>query len=191
MANKTSNVVSGKPLATGGVLLGTMTSPLPTSIALPPDVSFKAAGYVGDKGLIEQFGRTTSKVKAWGGDVVKILQTNQELTYKFAFIESVNSDVMTAVYGAGNVATTPATTTAGNLSTILLNATVLPHNRYVFEMKDGLARIRVVIPDGQITDLADVTYDDGNIIMYDVTLECFADASGNKGYKYLDDGQHT
>lgn len=188
MPNKVSNVIAGKPLATGGILLGALATPLPTALATAPDVAFRSAGYVGDKGLIEQFGRTTSKVKAWGGDVVKVLQTDQALTYKFAFIEALNSDVMNAVYGAANVAITAATVTSGTLSTILLNSTVLPYGRYIFEMKDGTRRIRVCVPNGQITDLGDVTYDDGNVVMYDVTLECFVDASGNKAYKYQDDG---
>ena len=189
MANKVSNVVAGKPKATGGVLLGSMTTPLPTDGLVVPDAGFKAAGYVGDKGLVEKFGRSTSKVKAWGGDIVKILQTDQELSYQFAFIESVNSDVLKAVYGAQNVAITPATAGTTTLTSVLLNSTVLPFGRYVFEMKDGLATIRVVLPNAQIVDLKDVTYDDGTIIMYDVTVECFPDASGNKGYKYLNDGQ--
>jgi len=185
-----ANVLAGKPLATGGVLIGDLDAPLPTDATTAPDPAFKGAGYVGEDGLTETTDRSTEKVKAWGGDTVKVLQTDFAVTYTFTFLETLNSDVLKAVYGAGNVETSAATTTRGTLHTVKVNSDVLPHQTLVFEVKDGDAKIRICVPDGQITEVGEVTYNDSEVIGYSVTVEAFRDADlGANAVKYLDDGR--
>jgi hypothetical protein len=58
----------------------------------------------------------------------------------------------------------------------------------VFEVKDGEAKIRIYVPDGQITEVGEITYSDSEVIGYQVTVEAFADELGNKAYKFLDNG---
>ena len=189
MANPAvANVIQGKPLTTGGVLRGAVGTALPTDASTAPASGFKALGYVGDAGLTEQIGRTTNKIRAWGGDVVKVTQSEFSVTYTFTLYEALNDEVQKAVYGDDNVTTTPATTTAGTLRSVKINDEVNAHAPWIFDMKDGKAKIRIVVPDGQITEVGDVTYDDGGVIGYAVTLEAFKDTSGNQAYHYLDDG---
>jgi hypothetical protein len=191
MANTVANVVAGKPKATGGVLIGPLGSTLPTDAQAAPDAAFVSAGYVGDDGLTENADRTTEKVKAWGGSTVKVLQTEFGATYQFTFIESLNSTVLKTVYGDDNVVTTAATASTGTLQTVKVNSQALPHKSFIFEMKDGNAAIRIVVPDGQVTETGEITYNDGSVIGYQVTVEAFEDANGNNAYKYLDDGVTT
>lgn len=188
MANTVANVLAGRPLTTGGVLIAPLATALPVTAVAAPNVGFVAAGYIGEDGVTETADRSTEKVKAWGGDIVKVLQTEFSATYQFTFLESLNTTVLKTVYGDANVSVTAATVSAGTLRTVLVNGLVLPHKEFIFEVKDGLARIRIVIPDGQITEVGDVTYSDGEVIGYQVTVEAFQDASGNNAYKYLDDG---
>jgi hypothetical protein len=191
VANNVANVVAGKPLTTGGVLIAPLGTALPTAVATAPAAGFAAAGYIGDNGVTEGTGRSTTKVKAWGGDIVKILQTEFSVTYKFMFLESLNSNVLKAVYGDTNVTTTAATASTGTLQAVKINSGILPHKTMLFEVKDGPARVRIAVPDGQITEVSDVTYSDGEVIGYEVTVEAFQDASGNNAYKYSDDGVFT
>lgn len=190
MANEpaVANVLQGKPLTTGGILRAPLGTALPTDASTAPAAAFIGLGYVGDAGLTEAIGRTTNKIFAWGGDTVKVVQTEFSVTYTFTFLESLNDNVLKAVYGDSNVTTTAATATTGTLRSVKLNGNTLEHAAWVFEMKDGTSRIRVAVANGQITDIGDVTYDDGSVIGYPVTLEAFKDASGNQAYKYLDDG---
>lgn len=192
MANNVKNVVAGKPLAAGGVWRGPLGTALPTDETTALDAALKAAGYIGEDGLTETQDRSVEKVKAWGGDTVKVVQTEFGLTYQFTFIESVNGEVLKAVHGTANVTTTAATASAGTKHAVKLTSDQLPHEVYVFEVKDGLARIRIVVPDGQITEVGEVTYADGEVIGYQVTVEAFYDATlGAQAVKYIDDGQKT
>lgn len=190
MANNSRNVVAGKPLATGGVLIGDTSAAAPTDATTTP-TGFTAAGYIGEDGVSEATDRSTDKVKAWGGDTVKVLQTDFAVTYSFTFIESLNADVLKAVYGDENVDTTAATASAGTLHAVSINGATLGRKSYIFEVKDGDARIRIYVPEGQITEVGEVTYNDGEVVGYAVTVEAFVDENGNNAYKYIDDGRTT
>lgn len=187
MANSAANVVAGVPLATGGVLIGALTATQPTT-AVSTLTGFTAAGYIGEDGVTEANERSTDRIRAWGGDTVKVVQTEHNVTYQFTFLETLNADVLKAVYGEDNVTTTAATATTGTLHAVEINSATLPHKSYVFELKDGLSKIRIYVPDGQITEVGEITYSDSEVIGYQVTIEAYADEVGNKAYKFLDNG---
>jgi hypothetical protein len=189
MVNEVKNVLAGKPLAAGGVWRGPLGSTLPTNASTALNASIKATGYISEDGLTETVGRTTENVKAWGGDIVKVLQTEYSVTYQFTFLESIKTEVLEAVYGADNVTKVAATVSTGTLHTVVLNSDQMPHEVFVFEVRDGDARLRIVVPDGQITEVGDVTYNDGSVIGYPVTVTAFKDSTlGGQAVKYIDDG---
>lgn len=189
MPNMVQNVVAGKPLATGGVLTGPIGSVLPTDVTTAPAVGIVAVGYISDDGVSETMNRDTDKIKAWGGDVVKIVQTEHSVTYEYTMIEYLSELVNREVYGEANVVATPATASTGNQLAVKVTADQLPHAVRILEIKDGDARVRIVLPDSQITEVGDITYQDGALIAYPVTVEAFPDANGVKAYKYSDDGK--
>lgn len=171
--------------------MGPLGTALPTDVATEPDTALVFGGYVSEDGLTENADRSTDKIRAWGGDTVKVVQTEFSLTYEFTFIESVNADVLKTVYGTDNVQTTPATGEAGVMHSVIVNSETLPHQVFVFEIKDGDARIRIVIPDGQVTTVGEISYVDDNVVGYPVTVEAYQDDSGANAYKYLTDGKTT
>lgn len=187
MTNTVGNVLQGKPTVSGGIQIGATGSSLPTT-ARASLSGFTALGYVSDAGLAETQNRTTDTIKAWGGDVVKVVQSEFEVTYQFTLYESLSTPVLKAVHGSANVTSAAATSSAGKLRSVKINAQTMPKLPWVFDMKDGDALIRVVVPLGQVTQVGDITYSDAGVIGYPVTLEAFADGSGNQAYKYLDDG---
>lgn len=190
MPNTSLNVVAGTPLATGGISVAPLGTALPTDSTTALNVAFKSAGYIGEDGLTETTDRSTDKIKAWGGDTVKVVQTDFSVTYSFTFLETLNVEVLKAVYGSANVTTTAATTTAGTLYSAKIVGDVLPHAAYIFEVKDGSSRIRICVPDGQITSVGDVTYNGSDVVGYQVTIEAYKDATlGANAIKYLTDGK--
>jgi hypothetical protein len=186
------NTVAGKPLATGGVLVAPTGTVGPTDNSTALNAAFKALGYVGEDGLTESTDRSTDKVKAWGGDIVKVLQTDYSVTYQFTLIEHMNNDVLKALYGSANVAFTAQTVSTGNKNNVKLVSDTLPVQAWVFEVKDGLNRIRIYVPKGQITETGEVVYNDGQIVGHQVTLEAFYDTTlGANAIKYMDDGRQS
>lgn len=188
LANTAANVLSGKPLASGGVLIGPLGTAAPADATTALNAAYLPAGYIHEDGLTEAIERAIEKIKAWGGDTVKVVQTEHGVQYKFTFIETLNSTVLGAVYGVANVTTTAASSTKGTLHKVKLNGAELPHQAFVFEVKDGKARIRIAVADGQITEVGEITYSDADVIAYPVTVECFPDANGDKAIKFIDDG---
>jgi hypothetical protein len=189
MANETKNVLAGTPLVSGGILVGPLATAAPTDATTALAVGFKATGYIGEDGLTETVDRSTDKIRAWGGDTVKVVQSDFSVTYQFTFLETLNTDVLKAVYGDDNVTVTAATATAGTLRTVLINGDKLPQKSYVFEVKDDDARIRIYVPKGQVIEVGDVTYNDTDVIGYQVTVEAFKDATLNaNSIKFIDDG---
>lgn len=185
-----ANVIVGKPLATGGVMVAPKGTTLPTgatAATVTLDAAFVGTGYISEDGVTQSIGTDTTDIVAWGGDTVRVIQTTHALTYQFSFLET-NSDVLKLVYGDENVSVTAATSSAGTRIATLINSKTLPHKAYALEIKDGDAKVRIAIPDGQITTVGDVTYVHSDAIKYDVTITCYPDDSGNKAYLYTDDG---
>lgn len=191
MVNTIANIVAGRPKTTGGAYGAPLGSTLPTDATTALDAAFKSYGYIGDNGVVEHIGRTTSTVKAWGGDIVKVLQTDFAVTYDLTLIETLNGDVSKAVFGDDNVVVTAAGATKGNTLAISVNSSELDKQIFDFEIADGDATVRIVIPQGQVISVGDISYNDGAVIAYPVTIQAFPDASGNNAYRYSDDGQIT
>lgn len=181
-----SNVLVGVPdKVSGGVfmsesVLESAAYPVTDLATAPADMT--AGGFISEDGVTESNESDTERIRAWGGDTVRVVQTDHTVTYSFTFLESKNADVLKAVYGDDNV------TTTGGVVKVLVNSDVLPHRSWAFEMKDGDSRIRVFVPDGQITSRGEITYTHTGAIQYEVTVEAFPDADGNKAIKVIDDG---
>ena len=188
MPNLVKNVVAGKPKATGGVLSGPLGTTPPTDAVTELAVAMNALGYISDEGVEETVGADTEKIKAWGGDTIKVLQTEHSVTYTFTFVEFLSEYVNREIYGDANVDVTPATESTGTQLEVRVKSDTLPHKVWCFEVRDGDAKVRIWLPDGQITERGDTTYADNSIAAYQVTLEAFPDSNGVKAYKFTDDG---
>lgn len=191
MVNSTLNVVAGRPKAAGGAYRAPLGSTLPTDATTALDAAFTSLGFIGDGGVVESLGRTTSTVKAWGGEIVKSLQTDFSVTYQLTLIETLNGEAAKAANGDSSVVVTAAGVSNGNTLAISINSDPLDYHCWDFEVQDGDATVRIVIPNGQVTAVGDVTYSDSAVVAYPITIQAFPDESGNNAYKYSDDGQTT
>lgn len=190
MAQTASNVFNATPLVTGPASWAPLGTTAPTNETVALNAAFKSLGYVGEDGITETNGRDVSKIKAFGGDTVKVVQTDHTLTYKLTLLESLNSEVLKAVYGESNVTVTAATASTGEKVTVRKNAQTLPHKTWSFDVIDGNAKIRLFIPDGQVTSTGDVTLVHTGVISYDIEIECFA-VNGDKAIQWSDNGKTT
>lgn len=181
MANNKSNVSTGKPKIGGAIFRAPLGTTLPTTATEALDTAFKAMGYVSSDGLTNANSISTSDIKAWGGDTVMVSQTDKTDTMAFTLIESLNSDVLAAVFGSDNVS--GALTTG---ITVSVNADAQEEAVWVIDMLlNGNTAKRIVVPSGVISALADIVYKDDTAIGYGVTISCLPDSSGNTHYEYI------
>lgn len=180
-APQTKNVSVGKPAAAGGIHSGPIGSDLPTDATSKLDDSILGLGYVSEEGLTNTIEVDTETITAWGGDTVLTVRTSRTETFTWSFIENTK-EVMAEVYGQSNV------TEEGNNLTVLHKNEEMDHRVYVFEILLSGNRVkRIVVPDGQVTEVGDVVYVDGEPIGYEVTLTTYADADGVTVYEYIAD----
>lgn len=188
MANNADNVVSGLPAVAGGVLAGPRGTALPTTAVGAPDAALIPLGYVWESGVERSEDRSTNDILEWGGKLVKRTQTGfvEELT--FGFLEYLNADAAETIYGSGAITVTPGDATHGEQVAIAVKGDAAPHMSWVFDMIDGIAKIRLVVPDGQVTSTDTIAYTRDGAAIRTVTVTAYPDSTGTLVYEYTDNG---
>lgn len=176
-----NNVSYGKPLTDGAISTAPLGSSLPTDATTKLDTKFKSLGYVSEDGITNENSPESEKIKAWGGKTVLVSQTEKPDTYQFTLIEVLNLDVLKVVYGDENVSGTLKTGI-----TIKANAKPMKARSFVIEtLLNGDTIKRMVIPNGVISEVGEISYKDDEAIGYETTIECLPDKDGNTHYEYI------
>ena len=182
MATNATNVTVGKPKVGGAVHWAPLGSTLPTDATTALDPAFVDLGYVSEDGLVNNNSPESDTVKAWGGDTVLSLQTDRPDTFALTLIEAMNDDVLKAIYGPTNV-------TVDNDGNVTVKATAedMPSGSWVFDMilKGGRAK-RIVVPNGTISELGEITYKDDEAVGYNITITDVPDTTGVYHYEYIE-----
>lgn len=181
MSNTASNVTAGKPKIGGAISVAPKGTTLPTDATTALASGFTALGYVSEDGLVNTNSPSSESIKAWGGDTVMTLLAEKPDNMKFTLIEALSVDVLKFVYGSTNV--------SGSLSNgITVNANASqpePHAIVVDMVMTDNAVKRIVIPEGYISEVGDITYADNAAVGYETTVLCVPDSSGNTHYEYI------
>lgn len=181
MADATK-ISQGKPKVGGAVSVAPIGTEVPTDATTELAAAFKNLGYITTDGLTNANSMETSDIKAWGGDTVMTTVTGKTDTFKCAFMESLNPEVLKLVYGDDNVTGTDASTGL----TIKSNTAQLPAHVIVVDMilKGDILK-RIVIPNGTVTAMDDVVYKDDDVTSYAATISAAPDTNGNTHYEYI------
>lgn len=184
-APSAKNVSNAKPKGENGRYAGGLYFGDKDNTDLPDDAvtklasTFTSAGYLSDDGIKNKRNRKTEDVVAFGGDQVLSVTTSMTETFELGLLETTK-DTLSIVYGDDNVVE------SGDSITVKHNAKDTPHKVYVFELAMTGNRVkRIVIPDGQVSDVDAVAYKDGEAITYSPTITAFPDGDGNTAYEYI------
>lgn len=176
-----TNVSVGKPAIGGAVSVADYGTTLPTSATTTLSGSFTNLGYISEDGLTNANSMESENIKAWGSDIVYNYQTGKEDTFTFTLIEGLNPDVLATVYGATNV--------SGTLSTgitVKANTTELDAHVWVVDMilRGGVLK-RIVIPNGKVSEIGEITYADEEAIGYEITVTAMPGSDGDTHKEYI------
>ena len=191
---KTSDVRIGAPEQ--GVTGAIKHAPLGTAIPTLADIkkagvtlnqAFTGNEYVSEDGLTLTPSRSTTDIKDWSGATVRKVLESFDGTLSWTMI-STNEGALSIAFGSGHVTTSAAATDHGAQVQAALGAYLPEEQAWVFLMKDGDARIVIAVPDGQITEVGEVTFASNAAVGWNVTLSCYPDTNGNCIYIMTDDG---
>lgn len=180
MANTALNVSTGKPKVTGGIWRAPLGTALPNDATTSLSGSFTSLGYIAQGGVTHSMNLDSGEYRAWGGDLVLSYLNSKTNTFQFGLIEVLNKDVSETIYGTANVSGALATGI-----TVQASGDDMTEYVYVIELalRGGAVR-RIVIPDGKITAIGDIVYQDSDAINYPVTVTAQVDANGHPFYEY-------
>lgn len=195
MAVDATKVLVGTPdqLTTGAIMcapVGTKTPDLsnvmPSAVTI--DQAFKDAGYANSDGLTVTTDYSTNDITEWGGGLVRRVLESSTVEISWTMIQ-LDEQSFKMAFGDDYVDAVKATASNGNQLKAAIGAHLPERKAWVFKMKDGAARILVVVPCGQVTALDDITFNATDPIGLAVTLSCYNDENGNAMYILTDDGQ--
>lgn len=159
---------------TGVISVGTVgaTAPTGTAGAL---TGFTDLGFVHEDGITETnpSAGEAQKIKAWqNGATVRTVRSASEdnPTWTFIMIET-KKEVVETYYN------TTVTATATEGSYVIDAQTLRGKKPYVLDVIDGSELERVFIPLGEVVEVGDKVYANGEVIGYEVTIEGHRDST--------------
>lgn len=179
--NDANNVSVGKPNVGGAIFVAPLGTAVPTDASTPLDPAFVNLGFASDAGVTKSNSVTNQSITAWGGTEVINSQTAYSETYAFTLIESQRIEALKLAYGDKNVVGTVASGI-----TVKHNSQEKPKLCFAIEVLLSNGNIqRIVIPQGKVTQLGDVVYQDGAVIPYPITISALPDDAENSSYDYF------
>lgn len=185
MANNSLDVTTTKGDVKGGALWyapkGT-TPPELEELGTELGSEFKRLGFASEDGTSNEIETDGDDKKVWGGIIVGKTQTSFKETYTLRFACSTDLDVLKIVYGDANVTEDTGKTNAK----ILHKAGIAPEGVFVVKALTDDGRPRwFVIPKGVPQRDISVDYTDGDITVYEVTVDANSDDNGVSSYELL------
>lgn len=183
MANTVSYVSTGKPKVGGAIWrTTTMTAAKPTDATTSLAADYVCLGYVSEDGLVNNNSPEMESIKAWGGDTVLTTMTAKEDTFSCTLIEVLNLNVLQTIYGTANATGTLATG-------ISVSSKIEEPEEAIWIvdmiMRNGVKK-RIVIPDGKITEVSEISYKDNEAVGYGITINAISDGTATH-YEYIID----
>jgi hypothetical protein len=175
MADSSLIWAATRPSDAGVFYRAPLGTTLPTDATTALGAAFVDHGWLGEGGITLTLNRDTTKHHSFGGDVVKVTQDNYEESLQLTLLET-DPDVLRTVFGDTNV--TQSATGGDRIITVNHGSLMLPRSAFVVEVIDGAKVRRIVVQEGQVTSVGDITYVHTDLLSYQITIDCYKPATG-------------
>ena len=172
----------------GAVYQAAIGSTAPTDAKSALDSAFVASGYVGPDGLSMSISKSYTDILDWSQSQVRRALSSYTGRISLSIMQ-IDEQSAKMMFGDDNVTHTAATTTASDQLKISIGSNMPPRKAFCFNMKDGDARVRVYIPNGQVTEMGDISFVPNAAHMYPITIDSYDDGTGHSIYVFYDDGK--
>lgn len=181
--NNTDNVSSAKGVRGAYLFSAPKGTPIPTDCTTELDDKFVNLGYVYEDGFVFSEDVDSEEVYDINGDTVADLDGSRTETVQLTLLET-KADTLKEVRGYRNV------TDADGLMTVKHNSETRDERIYVMELLlKNNRKQRIVIPNGKVTEIGDITYRSGEALTYEVTIKCFIDENGDTVLEYIESSE--
>lgn len=149
--------------------------------------SYATSGYVSEEGATLTTDISTTDLVEWNRNTVRRLLDSFDGTVSLTLIQ-LDEEGAKQAFGAGAVTKVAATTTHGEQLRIAMGASLPEPQSWVLRMKDGDARMVVLVPNGQVTSGVEITFAASDAVQLPVTISANDDGTGHSIYLFTDDG---
>lgn len=176
----------------GALSRGTVLTTIPADItaAITAIASFTSSGYISSDGAALNTTLSVTDVREWNLNAVRRILEQFDGTLTLTLIQ-LDEESAKQCFGASNVTKVAANSTHGEQLKIALGAHLDGSQAWALRLKDGNAKMIVLIPNGQVTSGVDITFAANSAINLPITISANDDGTGNSIYIYTDDGVTT
>lgn len=178
--NNQANVSAGKGVKGGYIFSAPVGTTLPTDIETDLDTAFKCLGFISEDGYVETVEEDSNDIVDLNGDLMDSSNSNRVESAQFTLAE-IKAETLKRQYGENNV------TDEEGIITVHHNSDSHSVFAYVLELvlKNG-RRWRKVIPQGQSSELDDLTVASSELCQRALTMKYLTDEAGNTCYDYIE-----
>lgn len=176
---------------TGAVQVAKVGTEAPTDARtkLPTDAWGSGLGYIGEDGItVSGLIAAGDAIRDWSKKKIRTTDGEADPSVSMPSIQ-VDEDLVKVLLNEGDYEIAKATSEHGNQIRMMWSGNPGPERAISISMKDGDRRVRVYIPDAQVTDLDDVSFKPDSANTYAMTLSLNADSTGHYCYFMYDDGE--
>ena len=161
-------VTAAKPKVGGACYVAPLGTTAPTDAKSALSSEYIGLGYISEDGVTNSNSPSSDAKYAWGGDQVANLDGTRADTFNVTFLESMNPEVLKLYYGDDNVSGTLESGITVDAKNVEQEGHV-----FVFDMLLKNAVERLVIYNGVITSMDDISYKGTDIKTLGGTITAF------------------
>lgn len=177
----TLNADNVRSALTGAVYVAPSGTTYPADPTSAWDAGFLDLGYLSEDGITEAHSADWNQIRAWQNrTVVRQLLTGSEATFAFTLLETTATGL--EVYHGGSVVVDQG----GDVYRMEVVEPEEDYRVWGLDVVDGDDHIRIIIPDGTVTETGDIVYQNGEAVGYPITVSARSDTNGLVAIKMSD-----